>query len=94
MYTLSRHIHLRNLLFSLNNFIITYIPFSVMYKQLNIASIFNIIFMYGAHGVAGWVWVGTAECLWIGCCSAVVASEWLWSCRVWNTAELGAREFA
>ena len=37
--------------------------------QLNIVPIYNIIFMSGAHGVAGWVWVGAAGCLWIGGCS-------------------------
>ena len=29
-----------------------------MYKQLNLVPIYNIIFMSGAHGVAGWVWGG------------------------------------
>ena len=45
--------------------------------------------MSGAHGVAGWVWDG-----WVSVDRRLfcrfVASGWLWSCRVWSTAELGA----
>ena len=56
-----------------------------MYKQLNRVPIYNIIFMSGAHGVAGLgCGVGTAGCLWIDGCSAVVASGWLCNCRVWK----------
>ena len=41
--------------------------------------------MSGAHGVAACVCgVGAAGCLWIGGCSAVVASGRLWNCRVWK----------
>ena len=46
-----------------------YIPFIVMYKQLNLVPIYNIIFMSGAHGVGGGCGVGAAGCLWIGGCS-------------------------
>ena len=59
MYVNSRpspHINLRNLFISLNNLIITYIPFIARYKQLHLPLI--IIFMSDAHGVAGWVWGG------------------------------------
>ena len=60
-----------------------YIPFIVMYlKQLNLVPIYNIIFMSGAHGVAGWVWGGGG---WVSVDRRlfhVVASGWLWSCRV------------
>ena len=83
----SLHINLHNVFIALNNLIITYklyIPFIVMYKQLNLVPIYNIIFMSGAHGVAGWVWGGD------GCVTVdrrlfhVVASVWLWSCRAWQ----------
>ena len=47
--------------------------------------------MSGAHGVAGWVWGGGG---WVSVDRRLfrrfVASGWLWSCRVWSTAELGA----
>ena len=55
-----------------------------MYKQLNLAPIYNIIFMSGAHGVAGWVWGGGG---WVSVDRRlfhVVASGWLWSYRVWQ----------
>ena len=71
-----------------------YIPFIVMYKQLNLVPIYNIIFMSGAHGVAGWVWGGDG---WVSvdrrlftCCGIWLALEL--SC-FGNTAELGARGF-
>ena len=61
----SLHINLRNVFIyctkQLNHhlyiyiYIYIYIPFIVMYKQLNLVPIYNIIFMSGAHGVAGWV---------------------------------------
>ena len=54
-----------------------YIPFIVMYKQLNRVPIYNIIFMSGAHGVAGWVWDGAS---WVSVDRRlfhVVASVWL-----------------
>ena len=57
-----------------------------MYKQLNLVPIYNnfIIFMSGAHGVAGWVcggggWVSVDRRLFHD-----VGSGWLWSCRVWQ----------
>ena len=87
----STHIHLRNLFISLHNLIITYIPFIAMYKQLNLPPINIIIFMSGAHGVAGWVWCGGG---WVSVDRQLfppfVVSGWLWSCRVWNAAEVGA----
>ena len=55
-----------------------------MYKQLNLVPIYNIIFMSGAHGVAGWVWDGGS---WVSVDRRlfhVVVSGWLWSCRVWQ----------
>ena len=75
-----------------------YIPFIVMpnkrsssslllmYKQLHLVPIYNIniIFMSGAHGVAGWVWGGDG---WVSVDRRLfhaVASGWLWSCRVWQ----------
>ena len=68
----SLHINLRNVLIyctkQLNHHL--YIPFIVMYKQLNMVPIYNIVFMAGAHGVAGWVWVwGGGSWVWIGGCS-------------------------
>ena len=67
----SLHINLRNVFIyctkQFNHHL--YITFIVMYNQLHLVPIYNIIFMSGAHGVAGWVWVGTAGCLWIGGCS-------------------------
>ena len=61
--------------------------FIVRYKQLNLVpmkKLYNIIFMSGAHGVAGWVWGGDG---WVSVDRLlfhVVASAWLWSCRVWQ----------
>ena len=55
-----------------------------MYKQLNLVPIYYIIFMSGAHGVAGWVWGGDG---WVSVdrrLLRIVASGWLWSCRVWQ----------
>ena len=47
--------------------------------------------MSGSPGVAGWVWGGGG---WVSVDRRLfrrfVASGWLWSCRVWSTAELGA----
>ena len=90
MYVNSRpspHINLRNLFISLNNLIITYIPFIAMYKQLNLPP---ILYMSGAHGVAGWVWGGGGWVSGSAVVPACVVSGWLWSCRVWNTTELVA----
>ena len=85
----STHIHLRNLFISLHNLIITYIPLIAMYKQLNLPPILYLcLVLMGLRGGCG---VGAAGCLWIG--SSVppfVVSGWLWSCRVWNAAEVGA----
>ena len=51
----SLHTNLRNVFISctkqLNHHL--YIPFIVMYKQLNLVPINNIVCMSGAHGVAG-----------------------------------------
>ena len=63
MYVNSRpspHINLRNLFISLNNLIITYIPFIAMYKQLNLAPILYLCLVLmglrGGCGVGGdWV---------------------------------------
>ena len=52
--------------------------------QLNLVPKYNIIFMSGAHGVAGWVWGGGG---WVSVDRRlfhIVASGWLWSCRVWQ----------
>ena len=46
-----------------------------MYKQLNLVPIYNIIFMSGAHGVAGWVWVGVCGSAVVPCCDVWVALE-------------------
>ena len=50
--------------------------------------------MSGAHGVAGWVWCGGG---WVSVDRQLfppfVVSGWLWSCRVWNAAEVGVRVF-
>ena len=83
MYVNSRpspHINLRNLFISLNNLIITYIPLIAMYKQLNLPPILYLcLVLMGRLGVCGSAVV-----------PACVVSGWLWSCRVWNTAELVA----
>ena len=46
--------------------------------------------MSGAHGVVGWVWCGGG---WVSVDRQLfppfVVSGWLWSCRVWNAAEVG-----
>ena len=54
-----------------------YTPFIVMYKQLNLVPIYNIIFMSGAHGVAGWVWgrLGVCGSAVVPCCGIWVAFE-------------------
>ena len=62
-----------------------------MYKQLNLVPIYNIIFMSGAHGVAGWVWGGDG--LWIGGCSMLWRLGGFGAVVFGNTAELGARWF-
>ena len=51
-------VHLRNAFISGTKQLNHHIPFIVMYKQLNLVPIYNIIFMSGAHGVARWVWGG------------------------------------
>ena len=86
MYVNSRpspHINLRNLFISLNNLSITYIPFIHLYYIYVWCS-------WGCGVGVGWGRLGV-------CGSAVVppfvVSGWLWSCRVWNTAELGAWGF-
>ena len=70
-----------------------YIPFIVMYKQLNLVPIYNIIFMSGAHGLRGGCGVGAAGCLWIGGCSMLWRLGGFGAVVFSNTAELGAREF-
>ena len=70
-----------------------YIHFIVMYKQLNLAPVYNIIFMSGAHGVAGGCGVGAAGCLWIGGCSMLWRLGGFGAIVFGNTAELGARGF-
>ena len=69
MYVNSRpspHINLRNLFVSLNNFIITYIPFIVMCKQLNLPPILYLcLVLMGLRGGCGWGRLGV-------CGSAVV----------------------
>ena len=91
----SLHIHLRIVFIyctkQLNHHL--YIPFIVMYKQLNLVPIYNIIFMSGAHGVAGWVWGGDGWVLWIGGCSMLWRLGGFGAVVFSNTAELGARGF-
>ena len=90
MYVNSRpstHVHLRNLFISLHNLIITYIPFIAMYKQLNLPPILYLcLVLMGLRGGCG---VGAAGCL-RQLFPPFVVSGWLWSCRVWNAAEVGA----
>ena len=60
MYVNSRpspHINLRNLFISLNNLIITYIPFIAMYKQLNLPPILYLCMVLMGL-IAGWVYSG------------------------------------
>ena len=64
-----------------------------MYKQLNLVPIYNIIFMSGAHGVAGWVWGGDG---WVSVDRRlfhVVCLGGFGAVVFGNTAELGARGF-
>ena len=51
-----------------------------MYKQLNLVPIYNIIFMSGARGVAGWVWGGDG---WVS-----VDRRLFTCCGVWLALEL------
>ena len=91
----SLHINLRNVFISctkqLNHHL--YIPFIVMYKQLNLVNIYNIIFMSGAYGVAGGCGVGAAGCQWIGGCSMLCRLGGFGAVVFGNTAELVARGF-
>ena len=85
MYVNSRpssHINLRNLFISLNNLIITYIPFIAMYKQLNLPPILYLCLVL--MGLRGGCWVGATGCLWIDGCSGV--------CGVWVALELSCLE--
>ena len=64
-------------------------------KQLNRVPIYNVIFMSGAHGVAGWVWGGDS---WVSVDRRlfhVVASGLggFGAVVFGNTAEIGARGF-
>ena len=91
MYVNSRpspHINLRNLFISLNNLIITYIPFIAMYKQLNLHLYYIYVWCSWGCGVGvGWGRLGVCGSAVVPAC---VVSGLLWSCRVWNTAELVA----
>ena len=92
MYVNSRrspHINLRNLFISLNNLIITYIPFIAMYKQLNLPPILHLcLVLMGLRGGCGvWGRLGVCGSAVVPAC---VVSGWLWSCRVWNTTEFVA----
>ena len=56
-----------------------YIPFIVMYKQLNLVPIYNIIFMSGVVGLRGGCGVGR-----LGVCESAVVP----CCGVWVALEL------
>ena len=59
-----------------------------MYKQLNLPPILYLcMVLMGLRGGCG---VGAAGCLDRQLFPPFVVSGWLWSCRVWNAAEVGA----
>ena len=55
-----------------------------MYKQLSSVPIYNMIFLSGAHDVAGWVWGGNG---WVS-----VDRRLFRRCGVWVVLELSCLE--